>query len=105
MACREIILVENISNRTVEVLAPVDNSVLPITNVNFTWEPIEFAEQYHLQVAVPNFFEAQQIVEDTLISQTNFSKTLVPENYEWRVKALNSAYETGYTTQSFRIEE
>ena len=104
-SCEEIILEDNISNAIVEVLAPADNSVLNITNVTFTWEPIEYADAYHLQVAVPNFATALQIVEDTLISQTNFSKTLVPEQYEWRVKAINSAYETVYTTQSFRIEE
>ena len=104
-SCEEIILEDNISSAIVEVLAPADNSVLNITNVTFTWEPIEYADAYHLQVAVPNFATALQIVEDTLISQTNFSKTLVPEQYEWRVKALNSAYETIYTIQSFRIEE
>ena len=103
--CEEIILEEDISQEMVRVLAPTDNSVFSITTINFSWEPVEFADKYQLQIAVPNFQEALQIVEDTLVTQSNFTKSLNPQNYEWRVRALNSAYETIYTTQAFRIEE
>jgi hypothetical protein len=103
--CEELLLEDDITQEIVEVIAPTDNSVLTITTVNFSWEPIEFADKYHLQIAVPSFQNALQVVEDTLITQTNFTKSLVPENYEWRVKALNSAYQTSYTTQAFSIEE
>ena len=105
LACEELLLEDDISDDKVEVLAPSNNTTLSATSVVFTWEPLEFADAYHLQVATPNFQAAVQVVEDTLIGQTNFAKTLVPANYQWRVKALNSAYETAYTTQSFTVED
>ncbi|MEM1003019.1 MAG: hypothetical protein AAGH46_10265, partial [Bacteroidota bacterium] len=85
--------------------APTDNSVLNITDVQFSWEPIQFSDGYQLQVAEPNFQFATQILEDTLVGSTSFIKTLSSGPYEWRVRAVNSAYETNYTTQAFSIEE
>ena len=103
-SCEDIIEVENISNKTVSVLAPTNQSSLVITDVNFSWNTVEYAEFYKLQIAKPNFEEATQIVLDTSISKSNFIKTLDIGNYEWRVRAQNSDYQTIYTTQSFSIE-
>lgn len=104
-SCEELIEVEDISNETVSVLAPANNSILESTMVNFTWQPIDRAESYQLQVALPNFDNAQTIVEDTIISTTNYTKTLESGNYQWRIKAINFAYETLFTTQNLTIEE
>ncbi|MBV7269071.1 hypothetical protein [Winogradskyella luteola] len=103
--CEEIIEVEDISNRTVTVLAPTDASTLTLTNINFSWNAVEDAEQYKLQVATPNFETATTIVEDTTLTATSFSKVLDAGDYQWRVRAENSNYETAYTTQSFTISE
>ena len=104
MSCEDLIEVEDISNETVNILAPVDNITLNTTNVNFSWQPLDFAESYQLQVASPDFENAQVILEDTLVNVTNFAKTLEVGAYQWRVKAINFAYETSYTTQNLTIE-
>ena len=103
--CEALIEVEDISNEAILVLAPADNSTLNTTTVNFSWQSLEFAETYHLQIAIPNFESAQAIVEDTLISLTNHTKTLSEGNYQWRVRATNFGYETQYTTQTITIED
>lgn len=104
-SCEEIVEVEDISQEQVTVLAPTDQSVINTTQVRFSWQPVAFAELYQLQVATPNFLEATQITEDTLITSTNFDKILQIGNYEWRIRGVNSAYETRYKIQAFTIED
>ena len=103
--CEQIIEVEDISNEHIVVLSPVNNTTLTSTEVNFTWEPLDFAEQYQLQIVHPNFEAAEVFVEDTIITANSFIKPLVTNTYQWRVRALNFAYETQYTTQNLTIED
>jgi hypothetical protein len=105
VSCEEIIEVVDISDKSVVVLAPTDAAVLAITDINFSWEAVEDAEQYKLQIATPSFESANQIVLDTTITTTSFNQSLELGNYEWRVRAENSDYQTTYSTQSFTIEE
>ena len=105
LACDDIIEVQDISEDSVIILAPTNEVVLSNTLVNFNWEPILDAESYHLQIAQPNFQEAAQIVRDTMLTDSNFNTTLETEEYQWRIRAENSAYTTDYTIQSFSIEE
>jgi hypothetical protein len=104
-SCEEIIEVVDISDKSVVVLAPTDTATLTITDINFSWEDVEDAEQYKLQIATPSFESANQVVLDTTITTTSFNQALELGNYEWRVRAENSDYQTTYSTQSFTIEE
>lgn len=103
-SCEDIIEVPDISQNVVVVLAPTENVVINETNINFSWNTIEDADAYKLQIATPNFEAATQIVLDTTIINTNFTKTLDIGSYQWRVRAENSEYQTNYTTQSFTVE-
>jgi hypothetical protein len=103
VSCEEILLVPDISEEKVSLVAPSDGSVLFSTGITFTWNKIENAEKYHLQIAKPNFSAPVQIVLDTLVSNTNFTQQLNIGKYEWRVKAVNSGYETAYKAWAFEI--
>ena len=105
IACDDIIEVVDISNETVTVLAPKDEVVLTVSDITFSWESLEEADSYHVQVATPTFSEATQIVLDTIVTETDISKTLGTNNYEWRIKAKNSGYETDYVTQKFSVTD
>ena len=104
ISCDDVIDVEDISDQSVTVLAPSDETVLTITDITFSWNPVEDADTYTLQIATPSFQNALQIVEDTTLTNSSFTKTLELGDYQWRVKAKNVNYETGYSTQSFSIE-
>ncbi len=106
VSCQEIINEENISNDTIQLLAPGNNSVLATNQkISFNWQPLTGASDYRLQVATPNFTTANQIVLDTLISGNAFAvDSLAAKSYEWRVKGQNSAFETGYTSNHFTVE-
>ncbi|WP_418639274.1 hypothetical protein [Winogradskyella sp.] len=103
--CEDLIEVEDISNESVTILAPVDNSALDTTTVSFSWDSLEYAESYQLQIAKPNFDYAQEIILDTIIRATNFTKTLLSNSYQWRVRAKNFGYETTYTMRNLTIED
>ena len=104
LTCDDIIEVEDISNEIVILLAPTNEATLNTSSLNFNWESIEDAETYHIQIATPNFNQAQQIVNDSIVNTLNFSTTLDPNIYQWRVRGENSAYQTSYTIQNFSIE-
>lgn len=109
-ACDDIIEVEDISERTVTLVAPTDDAILSSGTIHFDWEPIEDAESYRIQIATPNFDAPLQIVADSTLADstatnTTFSVNLDAGTYQWRVRAQNSDYHTNYTTRSFTIED
>ena len=55
--CDDIIEVEDISDRTVTLVAPTDDAILSSGTIHFDWEPIEDAESYRIQIATPDFTE------------------------------------------------
>lgn len=103
ISCEEILMVDDITNKEVTLTAPANNSVISFSGITFSWETIEGAEKYQLQIATPNFETAQRIVLDTTVSKNNFTQQLNIGKYEWRIKAVNTAYETKYTKRSFEI--
>lgn len=101
--CEEVFFEDDISKVTIELIAPVDNTVFDTQHINLNWTPIEGAEEYQLQIAMPSFLNAGQIVIDTIITKTSFEIELSPGEYQWRAKGINSAYNTNYSTNSFSI--
>ena len=102
-ACEYITEVEDISGKTITVLAPKNETVID-TSAIFSWEILEDADHYHVQVAKPSFENASQIVTDTLVEKNSYTQNLLLGNYEWRVRAENSGYKTNYTSQIFIVE-
>lgn len=103
LSCEEILIEDNISDKKIELVAPVDHTNFFSTGVTFSWIKVENATKYHLQIAKPNFAAPLQIVLDTLVSSTTFTHQFNIGDYEWRVKATNSAYETSYESRFFTI--
>jgi hypothetical protein len=101
ISCEEILFVDDISNESIEALAPISGTIVNSGTVSFTWQSIVDAERYKLQIATPSFANAAQILIDSTTQATTFSKEIIAGNYQWRVKAINSAYETDYTTHTF----
>tara|TARA_R110000796_G_scaffold67144_8_gene154106 strand:+ start:719 stop:1378 length:660 start_codon:yes stop_codon:yes gene_type:complete len=103
--CDDIIGVQDISERSVVILAPTDASVLSDTTIIFSWNEVEEAENYRLQIATPDFVNTTAIVEDSLVTTSGFSIALEAGSYQWRIRAENSVFQTVYTTQSFSLTE
>ncbi|GGF10405.1 hypothetical protein [Flavobacterium limi] len=103
ISCEEVLFVEDISDEEITLITPANNSVLFSTGVSFSWDKVENADKYHLQIAKPNFTNPIEIVLDTLVSKNLYNQQLNIGKYEWRIKAVNSGYETAYKTWAFEI--
>jgi hypothetical protein len=104
VSCDELID-EDISNETIEIIAPTDNLVTNKTTLTFWWNELDEAASYRLQIVTTHFDTVLSVPLDTLISKTKFSVTLNPNRYQWRVKAINSGSETEWFTRSFTIQD
>lgn len=109
LACEELLEVPNISDEQLQILAPVNGSIVADSIVRLSWEGLSDAEGYVVQVAQPNFGNAAQFTIDTiLLIDTTFVgtrlTTQLPNNsYEWRVKAFNSGFETEFAQSAFQV--
>lgn len=92
----EDILEENISNDTVQILSPVNNSAIESNVVSFKWNTLNGADKYHIQVYESN----QVLVLDSLTSKTSITLPLNAGKYMWRVRGENYAYESIYSFPS-----
>jgi hypothetical protein len=98
-SCSEIIFEKNISEKSTTLIAPMDNAKFYTTGVTFTWEALPDATKYQLQIAKPSFASPLQIILDTSITATTFTQQLPIGQYEWRVRAINAAYSTSYSSR------
>lgn len=105
ISCNEIVFVEDISDEEVSVLAPLDQAEVNSGAIIFSWETAKHIETYQLQLATPSFEHANQILLDTIITTRSFTKSLGANTYEWRLRGVNSQYETNYRTQRFVVTE
>lgn len=100
-ACDDI-LEEDITNDTVQIIAPVSNASIEGNTVLFLWQNIDGADNYRIQITN----EELTSTIDTLVSNTELKYTLNTGNYQWRVRAENFAYQSTYTFPvNFSVKE
>lgn len=102
-SCEEILLEDDISKETVTLLAPANNTQFYSTSVTFTWSEVQYATKYRIQIAKPNFANATEIILDTEVEETTLTQQLNVGDYEWRIKAINSSYETAFSSRNISI--
>lgn len=99
---------EDISDQTVKLLSPANGISTDISSQTFCWERIEGASEYRFQLVTPSFDSTEALLMDTLLldtlgSSNKINVTLYPSNFEWRVRAENSGWQTKWTTGKFQI--
>lgn len=102
-SCEEIVMEDDITDEIVNLVAPADGVGFSSTGVTFTWDAIENVTQYRVQIARPDFMNPLQIVKDSVVKGNSFTTQLNVGEYQWRVKGVNSGYETVYSTRSITI--
>jgi len=99
----EAIFIQDISSSPVLILAPTEGSSVSSGNISFRWKPVEEVSSYNIQIASPNFQNANQVLTDSITLENLYQRSLDAGEYQWRVKGINSEYETDYTTVSFTV--
>ena len=102
-SCKDIVETD-LSKKSLGNLVPADNIVTSSYNQTFRWDPIDGATSYNLQIAKPNFTTPIAYFLDTTIKTNQFTSTLIPGIYQWRVKALNKSSYTAFITNNLTID-
>ena len=102
LACSDV-FETNIEGKTIRLLSPKDSLISTTNLVNFSWEKLEGAEKYNIQIVSNTFTNPYSYVCDSNVSGTFFSFVLPAGNYQWRVKGTNFGYSSNYSYRSFTI--
>ncbi|HEX9600806.1 MAG TPA: hypothetical protein VF985_04900 [Mariniflexile sp.] len=87
------ILEEDITNDAIQIVAPIEGTVIEGNTVQFSWKELDGADDYRIQIIKSN-----QVFEvDSLVATNTFKYILNSGTYQWRVKGVNFAYNTAYT--------
>ncbi len=101
--CTEIFEPE-LSEEVIELIAPPNQSTSSDLTQTFWWSSVEYAEEYNFQLVSPSFLTTHQILVDTFTTELNYSQTLIPGSYEWRVAAFSNSSQTAYSSFRFTID-
>lgn len=96
---------EDLENDTVNLLGPADGVTTETQTLTFWWDFVKGADAYRLQIADPDFASIVRLELDTLIEGNQFEHTLYPGDFEWRVRAENSAYTSEFFSRKLSILE
>lgn len=102
-SCEDFIEVD-LGRRSITVLAPANNTASSSSTQLFWWEDLKGADKYNLQIVKPNFSSVNQLILDSTITNNQFSYSLLPGVYQWRVRAMNSSSHTEYVTYNLTID-
>lgn len=103
--CEEILFEDDITDKTIVLIAPSEGANVTTTSPSFSWQGLEQTEHYRLQIAQPTFEMAAQLLEDTLVTGTMFTAQLPKGPYAWRVRGENGATFSPFSTATFRITD
>ncbi len=94
------IFVEDISDHVLLLQSPADKVSLSDSKIKFRWEAVPGASSYQMELSLPT----NELVFDTVVTTNQCDTILVPGEYVWKVRALNSSYNTGFFSASFSIQ-
>lgn len=100
----ESFFIEDISDEIVVALAPLNGAELNKGKIQFSWKSIDAADTYQVEIVTPYFSSVQKVIKEVEIEETSIDVNLEPGEYQWRVKAMNSEHETGFTISSFTVQ-
>ena len=86
---------EDITDDTLVLVSPTENSIIESNVVDFQWEALDGAKKYRIEV----YTQTNNKVLDTLIAdKTNFIYPMSPGNYKWKARGENFGYQSKYST-------
>jgi hypothetical protein len=85
------------------LLAPPNNALLGVSNVNFDWDDIPGAVSYVIEVAHDSIF-ADIVATDSTLTLSSYSHSFGDARYFWRVTAFNGfIYSSRSAIRSFTV--
>lgn len=101
--CEEITQTD-LTDKQINIIAPLDSLVTTSATNTFAWDPVEGAAKYQLQIVSPKFDSVVRFVADSALTNNLFTYPLTPGVYQWRIKATNAGSQTKYFTRKITIQ-
>ena len=105
LGCEEILFETDLSDEKVVLIDPEANAELTETNINFSWDRVEGATGYELQISTPDFEQNSAFAVDSLITDIAFQTNLPTGKHSWRVRAVSGNSRTPFAESAFTITE
>ena len=104
-SCEDIFFEETLSDDPLVLISPAEALETDTSIVNFSWEFVDGATSYQIQIASPDFTMDSHIVVDETTTDNTFSYGLSVGDFVWRVRPIGDSETGNYTTQSFSVIE
>ena len=103
-SCDDIFL-NDITGKSVNVICPSDSATFSsASHVLFWWEALDGADYYELQIVRPGFGNITELKLDKTLDSLKYTISLPAGTYQWRIKGINSGYESKYLTRTIFIQ-
>lgn len=89
-SCKDIIE-DDITAKTPVMILPLESDTISEYS-HFSWQPLEGATHYRLQIYSPSFANPSLIAFDSTTSATSVFVNLEPNAYQYKLTALNNGY-------------
>lgn len=103
-SCTKDFVETDLKGKQVLLTSPGNNTITTVLTHTFWWKKITGADKYNLQIVNPSFSAPQALLLDTNVAEDHFSFTLLPGQYEWRVRAFNGSSQSNYSVFSLTID-
>jgi hypothetical protein len=103
LSCKDV-FERDLKKKDMVIYAPANELRSTISTITFWWNEIEGADGYNIQIVSPTFSSITKLVLDSNVSNNKFTFSLLPGDYQWRVKAYNNSSETEYLTYTLYID-
>lgn len=100
----EDIFEPDIAGARLQLLLPAEKGQVANASVALSWEKLDGARSYKVQLASPSFSGPTDMYLDTIVTRNFLVVPLQPGNYAWRVKAMNAGYETAFSERTFSVD-
>ncbi len=104
-SCEHDFIEDDLTGKTVTILAPSDNDTVSTATPLFWWNEISGALSYRIQIVYPDFSSPQQLLYDSAVASDRFYPALVPGNsYYWRIRPENGSSEGDWIIRRLTID-
>lgn len=94
---------KDISAEVMVIISPNEGHNFNQGDVLFWWDYMNGADYYQVQIVEPGFDLIEKLVSDTIVEANKFIVNLEAGDYEWRIRACNSAYCTAFFSSKLTI--
>lgn len=95
---------DDISGKHIVLISPDDQLHTTSSAQTFTWQAMDGADKYQLQIVRGTFSAITQYVLDTSTTAINCAASLLPGSYQWRVRGINGSTLSDYTVRTIVIQ-